>query len=74
MSLMSGDQEALEARLEQLEQEERDVSALRKKVHDRLSSFPNEQVMQQERELSARRRELHQEIDELRIKIRMGRG
>jgi hypothetical protein len=71
---MSGDQEELEAQLEKLEQEERDVSALRKKIHDRLSSFPNEQVMQQERELSKRRRELHQEIDELRIKIRMGRG
>jgi hypothetical protein len=71
---MSADQDELEARLEKLEQEEREVSALRRKLHERLASFPNEIVIEQERQLSRRRRELHQEIDELRIKIRIGRG
>jgi hypothetical protein len=70
---MAGGQEELEAHLEKLEQEEREVSALRRRLHERLASFPNELLVQQERELSLRRRELHQEIDELRIKIRMGR-
>jgi hypothetical protein len=70
---MTGDQDELEARLEKLEQEEREVSALRRRLHERLASFPNDLLVQQERELSLRRRELHQEIDELRIKIRMGR-
>src|SRR5437762_1433310 len=55
---MSGDQADLEAHLETLEQEEREVSALRMKLHERLASFPNELVAQQERELSARRRSL----------------
>ena len=71
---MSGDQADLEARLEKLEQEERDISTLRRKLHERLASFPNELVAKQERELSLRRREIHQEIDELRIRIRMARG
>ena len=56
----------LDARIEALEAEERDVSARRRKIHDRLSSFPNEVMMQQEREISAHRRELHAEIDALR--------
>ena len=64
----------LEAKLERLEQEEREVSALRRRLHERLASFPNDVLMEQERELSARRRELHEQIDVLRIEIRMGRG
>lgn len=71
---MSADQDELEARLEKLEQEEHEISALRRKLHERLASFPNEIVVEQERQLSRRRRELHQEIDELRIKIRVERG
>jgi hypothetical protein len=60
------DDEQLDARIEALETEERDVSARRRKLHDRLASFPNEVTLQQEREISARRRELHAEIDALR--------
>ena len=60
------DDEQLDARIEALEDEERDVSARRRKLHDRLASFPNEVTLQQEREISARRRELHAEIDALR--------
>jgi chromosome segregation ATPase len=60
------DDEQLDARIEALEAEERDVSARRRKLHDRLASFPNEVTLQQEREISGRRRELHAEIDALR--------
>ena len=60
------DDEQLDARIEALESEERDVSARRRKLHDRLASFPNEVTLQQEREMSTRRRELHAEIDALR--------
>ncbi len=56
----------LDARIEALEAEEREVSARRRKIHDRLASFPNEVLQQQEREISAHRRELHTEIDALR--------
>ncbi len=60
--------------LEQLEEEEREVSALRRKLHDRLASFPNEVTAQQEREISLRRRELHAQIDELRVRMREQQG
>lgn len=56
----------LDERIEQLEAEEREVSALRAKLHDRLSSFTNAETERRERELSERRRELHDEIDRLR--------
>ncbi len=56
----------LEERIEQLEAEERRLSALRAKLHDRLSSFDNSETERHERELSARRKELHDEIDRLR--------
>jgi archaellum component FlaC len=62
----------LEQELHRLEEEEREVSDLRKKLHERLASFPNPVVEQQERELSARRRELHDQIDRLRIRLRDG--
>ena len=42
------------------------MSARRRKLHDRLASFPNEVTLQQEREISAHRRELHAEIDALK--------
>jgi uncharacterized protein (DUF342 family) len=67
---MGSDEEALEGLrelLERLEAEEQEVSELRRKVHDRLASFPNETTERQERELSARRRELHAEIDRVRV-------
>jgi hypothetical protein len=56
----------LDARIEALLVEERELSAVRKKLHDRLSSFPNEMTTEKERELSKRRRELHEQIDALR--------
>jgi hypothetical protein len=58
--------EELERALRDLEVEEADVSRLRRKLHDRLASFPNEVTQQQEREVSAKRRALHVRIDELR--------
>jgi hypothetical protein len=67
-------QEELEALLERLELEEREISSLRRKLHDRLASFPNEATMQQEQEISAKRRELHAQIDELRVKLRQLQG
>ena len=60
------DDEQLDARIDALEVEEREVSARRRKIHDRLASFPNEVMLQQEREISAHRRELHAEIDSLK--------
>jgi hypothetical protein len=59
----SGDTDAL---LEQLEAEEHELSALRRKLHDRLASFPNDVTAEKEREISKRRRELHARIDALR--------
>jgi hypothetical protein len=67
-------EEELAALLERLETEEREVSSLRRKLHDRLASFPNEVTQQQEREISAKRRELHAQIDELRVKLRQAQG
>lgn len=60
------DDEQLDAQIEALEAEEREVSARRRKLHDRLASFPNEVTMQQEQEISKHRRELHIQIDSLK--------
>jgi len=56
----------LESSLEALEAEEVELSNRRRKIHDRLASFPNEVTQQQEHDLSARRRALHVRIDALR--------
>jgi hypothetical protein len=58
----------LTAKLEKLEREEHEVSLLRRKLHERLASFPNSSTEERERELSKRRRELHAEIDALRAR------
>lgn len=63
------DQAELRQRLAALEAEEREVSALRAKLHERLASFSNEVAAEQERVLSARRRELHEEIDRIRARL-----
>lgn len=60
------DEAELRAKLLQLQDEERDVSAQRVKLHERLSSFGNPVAEEQERELSVKRRELHAEIDRIR--------
>jgi ABC-type phosphate transport system auxiliary subunit len=52
-----------------LERRERQVSALRRKLHDRLDSFPNELTAAHERRLSAERRQLHRRIDALRAEL-----
>jgi chromosomal replication initiation ATPase DnaA len=64
----------LRTRLEKLEAEEREISALRRKLHDRLASFPNEVTEQHEREVSKQRRELHAQIDALRARLRELQG
>lgn len=63
---MGEDRDSLEDRLAQLENEERELSALRGKLHDRLASFANPETERRERELSNRRKALHDEIDRLR--------
>lgn len=50
----------------QLQDQERDVSEQRVKLHERLASFSNSVAEEQERELSNKRRELHEEIDRIR--------
>jgi hypothetical protein len=55
--------------LADLERRERQVSALRRKLHDRLDSFPNEVTAAHERRLSAERRQLHRRIDALRAEL-----
>ena len=62
------EEHALDDRLAQLEAREREVSTLRRKLHERLASFPNESTEERERELSKERRELHVEIDALRAR------
>jgi hypothetical protein len=55
--------------LEQLERQERKVSAFRRHLHDRLDSFPNDLTAKREREVSERRRALHRRIDSLRAQL-----
>ena len=62
------EEQALDDRLAQLEARELEVSSLRRKLHDRLASFPNESTAERERALSKERRELHAQIDALRAR------
>ena len=64
--MSTSDSDDLDALLEQLESEERQMSALRRKLHDRLASFPNEVTEETERAISQQRSELHVRIDALR--------
>lgn len=63
------DLNAMIVELEQLEQQERKVSAFRRHLHDRLDSFPNELTARREREVSENRRVLHRRIDSLRAQL-----
>jgi hypothetical protein len=63
------DLDPLVLELNELEQREAEVSALRRKLHDRLSSFPSEVTQAREREVSDERRALHRRIDELRAQL-----
>lgn len=56
--------------LEQLEQREREVSALRHELHQALDAHPNEIVARREKEVSRERRQLHRRIDILRAELR----
>jgi len=60
---------AMIVELEQLEQQERNVSAFRRRLHDRLDRFPNEVTAAREREVSSKRRALHRRIDALRAQL-----
>ena len=60
------DEAALRAKLVELQDEERDVSAQRVRLHERLASFSNAVAEEQERQLSEKRRQLHAEIDRIR--------
>jgi hypothetical protein len=63
------DYDALLVELEELERREREVSALRRKLHDRLDAFPNELAREQELAVSAERKELHRRITEVRARL-----
>jgi DNA-binding transcriptional MerR regulator len=58
--------------LEKLEADERDISTTRRRLHDRIATFPETaaraHLEQREEELSKERRELHRRIDELRVR------
>jgi hypothetical protein len=56
--------------LEQLHAQERQLSARRRRLHERLAIFPSDFGDRQERELSKRRRELHVQIDALEAERR----
>jgi chromosome segregation ATPase len=58
--------------LEQLEQREREVSKLRRKLHMNLDAIPNEVMAQREKQMSKERRQLHRRIDILRSELRLG--
>lgn len=66
------DEQELDAELRRLEEEERQVSQRRRRLHDRMALFPDPtgelQLKQQEEELSRERRDIHLRIDELRVR------
>lgn len=70
MTVPTEDERALEAELARLEEEERDLSLLRRKLHDRMAIFPDgtnvAELEAREMDLSRQRRELHRRIDEIR--------
>ena len=70
--MATSDERALDQELARLEEEERDISLMRRKLHDRLAIFPEGpnlvDLEAREAELSKRRRDLHKRIDELRAR------
>ena len=60
---------AMIVELEQLEEQEREVSAHRRRLHNRLDAFPNDVTAAREREVSAQRKTLHSRIDSLRSQL-----
>lgn len=68
---MGSDTTALHLQLQELERREREISKLRRRLHDRLDTFPNEALQARERQVSAGRRALHAEIDTLRGRLKI---
>ena len=66
------DERELDALLERLEDDERHLSITRRRLHDRIATFPAgasaANLERRERELSKERQELHRRIDELRAR------
>ena len=63
---------ALEAELEQLVLDEREISLRRRHLHERIDrGFPNESLLEEERRVSKERRELHARIDVLRARLEL---
>jgi predicted transcriptional regulator len=62
--------DSLAGELEILERREREISAVRQRLHKRLDSFPNVVTQRHERTASDERRALHREIDERRAHAR----
>jgi len=65
------DVKAMIVELEQLEEQEREVSSLRRQLHHRLDSFPNELTAERERLVSEQRRKLHARIDSIRAQLNL---
>jgi hypothetical protein len=66
------DAAAIRAELELLETEEREISAIRRKMHERIDlGFSTELLIQQEHKLSTERRALHARIDTLRARLEL---
>ena len=64
------DFDELAAELARLEREERELSAVRARLHDRIDlGFPNELTAKRERQVSDERRALHRRIDALRAQL-----
>ena len=59
----------LRAELEQLERDEVEISAYRRRLHERIDRFPSEAGVREERQVSDKRRALHRRIDELREQL-----
>ena len=56
--------------LQVLERQERDLSAIRRRLHDRIDGgFGNEIAITRERQISGERRELHRRIDALGVRL-----
>lgn len=65
----------LAAELERLVHEERQISAVRRRLHEQIDNgFPNDVIVRREREISAHRRALHLRIDSLRHRLGPGPG
>lgn len=67
-----GDDASIRAELDVLEAEEREISAIRRKMHERIDlGFPTDLLIQQEQKLSKERRDLHGRIDALRARLEL---